>query len=140
MNDGECKFFSARVSCVLAEPPQVPPLQELLAASFLPQTASAGMSALRPSLASAPAATCLALGRLVLYQRAFTLANKGKLRMFSVPVDANQIAQMHLLCGQQVGQRIDHMPLNGLASGAAHIPLICPFLQQKVAPSRRHTE
>src|SRR4029077_10452558 len=43
---------------------------------------------------------------LVLHQRALTLANKRKLRMLPVPIDANQVPQMHLLRGQQVGQWI----------------------------------
>src|SRR5712664_723061 len=64
---------------------------------------------------------------LVLHQRTLTLAHKRKLRMFLVPVDANQIAQMHLLRSQQVGQRINHMALNRSLQVPRAVALIRAF-------------
>src|SRR5260370_2446138 len=87
-----------------------------------------------------PGSDVLAFGWLVLNQRALALTNERELRMLSVPVDADQVAKMHLLGGQQVGQRIDHMPLNGSLQVPRAIPLVRSFLQQQVAPGRRHTE
>src|SRR4030088_2137022 len=51
--------------------------------------------------------------RWLVHQGALTLANKRKLRVLPVPIDANKVAQMYLLGSQQIGQGIDHVPLNG---------------------------
>src|SRR5713101_981426 len=66
----------------------------------------------------------LVVGWLVLHQGTLTLTHKRKLRMFLVPVDANQIPQVHLLRCQQVGQRIDNMALNRSLQVPRAVPLI----------------
>ena len=44
---------------------------------------------------------------------AFLLANEGQFLVQAVPIDAHEVADTHLLRGQQVGQRVDDVALDG---------------------------
>src|SRR6266404_6662081 len=77
---------------------------------------------------------------MILYQRALALTNKRQLRMFAVPIDAHQVAEMHLLRSQQICQRIHDVPLYGPLQVARTIPLVRAFFQQEIAPGTRDAE
>ena len=47
---------------------------------------------------------------------------------------------MHLLGGQQIRQRIDHVAFDGALQVACAITLVRAFLKQEVPASRRHAE
>ena len=57
-----------------------------------------------------------------------------------VPVDAQVVAHFHLFRGQEVGQREDHMPLDGPLQVPCAIALIRPFVQEKLAARSGHVE
>src|SRR6516162_5888311 len=56
------------------------------------------------------------------------------------PVDADKVAKMHLLSGQQVGKRVDYMPLDSALQVPRAITLIRPMLNQKLPTRVRYTE
>src|SRR5262249_33340801 len=61
-----------------------------------------------------------------------TFPNEGKAVLALVPVDANQIAEMNLLGGQQIRQRIDNVAFNGALQMACAVALIGAFLKQEI--------
>ena len=47
--------------------------------------------------------------RLVLNERTFALAHKRQRIVIAVPIDAHEVAEMHLFGRQQIRQRINHV-------------------------------
>ena len=58
--------------------------------------------------------------------------------VFLVPIDADQVAELHLLGRQQVRQRVHHVPLDRPLQMPRSIPLVRPLLQQKLPTPSRH--
>ena len=51
-----------------------------------------------------------------------------------VPIDYEHIALMDLCRGQQSGNWVDHVPLNGSLQVARSVALVGTFLQEELAP------
>ena len=64
---------------------------------------------------------------------AFALANEGQFLVLAVPIDADQVADAHLLRGQQVRQRVDDIALDGALQMACTVALVRAFLQKEIA-------
>src|SRR5215467_10224347 len=70
----------------------------------------------------------------------FSFPSEGQAFLLFVEVDANQIAQMDLFGGEQIGPWIDNVPFDGTLQVARAIPLVRPLLQKKITRRTRHTK
>src|SRR5882757_5649740 len=85
-------------------------------------------------------ANLLLVRGVILHQSAFALADECQPHVFTVPIDANEIAQVDLFGGQQIRQRINHVALNGALQVPGAVTLIRAFFQQEVAPRGGHAK
>jgi hypothetical protein len=80
------------------------------------------------------------LFRLSLNERPFSLAHKRELIVLAIPINAHQVAQMHLFGSQQVRQRINDVPLDRALQVPRPIALVSPFLQQEIPARTSHAK
>src|ERR1700746_3620234 len=70
----------------------------------------------------------------------FAFADEAEAALFFIPVDADEIAGVHLFSGQQIGERIDHVTFNSTLQVPRTIAPIRAFLQKEVAACVGHAE
>src|SRR6266576_460563 len=75
-----------------------------------------------------------------LYERALAFAYKREPVVALVPIDTHQVAQVDLIGGQQIRQRIHDMPLYGAFQVPCTVTLVGAFSKQEVAASLGHAE
>ena len=68
-------------------------------------------------------------------ESAFLLTNEGQFLVLPIPIDANKVADAHLLRSEEVGQWIDDVTLDGAFQMAGAVALVGAFLQKKIAAS-----
>src|SRR5262245_52293548 len=73
-------------------------------------------------------------------QGTLAFAIEGKILGFTVPVNANQVPNFHLLGGQEVGERIDDVAFDGAFQVPRSVTLVRALLQQKVPRRTGHPE
>src|SRR5258706_983732 len=73
-------------------------------------------------------------------RQVFTLADERQAVLLLIPVDADEVAQVDLLGGQQVCQWINHVALDGTLEVPRTVALVCAFLQEEVPARIRHAE
>jgi len=74
------------------------------------------------------------------HRQIFAFAYKRQSVLLAVPVDAHQVAQLHLFRRQQIRQRINHVPFNRPLQMPRPVALIGPFLQQKFPARPSHAK
>src|ERR1700737_1407875 len=70
----------------------------------------------------------------------FPFGYKRQAVLFAVPIDANQVAQLHLIGSQQIRQRIHDVALNRALQVPRAIALVRSFLQQEFAARASNAE
>src|SRR5580658_4436431 len=74
------------------------------------------------------------------YCQVLSLADEAQSFTILAPIDAHQVAQVHLLGSQQIRQRVNHVPLDGSLEVSRSIALVGSFLQEELSSSRRNPE
>ena len=63
------------------------------------------------------------------HRQILAFANESQAALAAIPVDADQVAEMHLISGKQIGKWIDNMALNGTLEMPSTIALVRTFLK-----------
>src|SRR6516225_3838567 len=83
---------------------------------------------------------CRNFGAAHRHREVFAFANEIQAVFRAAPVDADQIATVNLLGGEQIGHRENHVALNRALQVARSIALVGAFLKQELAARLRDTE
>src|SRR6266568_976292 len=74
------------------------------------------------------------------HQCSLALADEGQAVVRFVPVDAYQVAQIHLIGREKISQRVDHVALDGPLQVARAVAMVRAFLQKEFSSGRSHAE